>query len=489
MNYSAALPHPVHAQALDHLLRPDGQEDVCFGLWYPSQGADRMTALIERVILPEYNDRRVHGNASFLPQYFERAVSEAAKAGAGLAFLHSHPAPGWQDMSPDDVRAEETHAPAVTGATGLPFVGMTAATDGAWSARFWVKTRPRHYERRWCRSTRVVGERLAVTYHSQLVKLPTFRAELTRTLSAWGPAAQAALARLRVGVVGAGSVGFLVAEALARMGISFILLFDFDRIEALNLDRQLFATREDAALRRPKVEVLAAALRRSATAYPFTVEPLQWSVVEEQGYRSALDCDVLFSCVDRPWPRSILNLIAYAHLIPVVDGGIGVVTKSGNTGLRGADWRAHVAAPTRRCLECLGQYDPGDVSTERDGYFDDPAYIAGLSESHPIKRNENVFAFSMSAASFEVLQMLSMVIAPLGVSNPGAQMYHFVTGDLDCEFQVCNDGCPYAGSTAKGDRTGLVMTARHRAAELARALPAPRPQRTWLHVFRRLWPW
>jgi hypothetical protein len=327
-----------------------------------------------------------------------------------------------------------------------------------------------------------------VTYHDGLVPRPSFRPDLSRTISAWGENAQRSIARLRIGIAGAGSVGFLVAEALARMGCTFLRLFDFDRVEEVNLDRLIYATKDDARLRRPKVEVLAEALRRSATADRFQVEPLQWSVVEVEGYRSALDGDVLFSCVDRPWPRSVLNLIASAHLIPVVDGGIAVTVKVTTATMRGADWRAHIAAPGRRCLECLGEYNPGDVSAEREGYFDDPAYIRSLDDGHFIKRKQNVFAFSMSAASFEILQFLSMIVAPFGVSKTGAQLYHFVTGRLDHDFSGCNEGCLFPGVTAKGDLSGLVMTGRHRAAEDARhQTTAAASGRSW---FRRwLWPW
>ncbi len=121
-------------------------------------------------------------------------------------------------------------------------------------------------------------------------------------------------------------------------------------------------------------------------------------------------------------------------------------------------------------MECIGQYNAGDVSAERDGFFDDPSYIAGLPKDHPIRANENVFAFSMSAASLEVLQLLTMIIAPIGVVSPGAQLYHFVPGIMDQpEFGGCKEKCPYPRLIGRGDTTGFVVTAQHRRAEESRA--------------------
>lgn len=472
MKYSAALTSEVNNRLLGHLVRPDRQEDLCFALWFPSQGRDRLSALVAEPILPEPGERAVHGNASFLPQYFERALGLALSRKAGLAFLHSHLGPGWQGMSDDDIAAEQGHALQTLAVTGLPLVGLTAGRDGTWSARFWTKTAPRVTEPSWCESVRVVGDRYAIHYNERLRPKPRARRELLRTVSAWGPAAQADLARLRIGVVGTGSVGVLVATALAHMGVGHLRLIDFDAVEHINRDRLLFATALDARRGRAKVAVLARALKRCATAAKFQVDALEWSVVEAEGFAAALDCDILFSCVDRPWGRSALNLIAAAHLIPVVDGGIAVETRNGNTGLKRADWRAHLVCPGRACLECLGQYDPGLVSLDRDGYLDDPRYISGLPDDHPVKRNENVFAFSQAVASLEVLQMLSYVLAPLGRSNPGAQHYHFVTGMLDSSRTTCKTNCLYRSLTARGDRSGISVVGRHGAAEAARRLRA-----------------
>lgn len=462
MTNSVALTTATHQILREHLLRADRQEDLAFGLWRPSAGRSRRTALLSDVLLPGPGDRSVHGNVGFGPSFLERDFDEALTSGAGIAFLHSHPGgQGWQAMSGDDLAAEAGIAAQVLTVTGLPLVGLTMAGDGRLSARFWQRVAPRRFERALCENVRVVGDQLLVTYDPQLRPVPAVRPWLARTVSAWGQSAQADVARLRVGIVGVGNVGHIVAEGLARTGVEHIRLIDFDSVKTVNLDRLLHADERDVALARSKVEGLARRLRRSSRAANPRIEPLELSVVEPDGYRAALDCDVLFSCVDRPWPRAVLNFLAYAHLIPVVDGGIAVRTMEDRS-IRGADWRAHIAAPGRRCLECLGQYDPGLVQAEREGYFDDPIYIAGLPRDHPARRNENVFAFGLADGSLELLQLISMIVAPSGVADVGAQTYHLSTGSLDTEERACEPGCPYGSALllAAGDTTSFVVTGR-----------------------------
>ena len=192
-------------------------------------------------------------------------------------------------------------------------------------------------------------------------------------------------------------------------------------------------------------------------------------MVEESGFRAALDCDVLFSCVDRPWPRAVLNYIALAHLIPVVNAGVHIKRKSDGR-MRMASWRAHVAAPGRRCLECLGQFNSGFVTVEKDGSLDDPSYIAALPTDHPLASRQNVFAFSQAAAAQAMEQYLRMVVAPSGLADAGAQRHQFKLGTTDIDGRGCEDTCIYPEVTASGESTfeQFRPTAHHQAAEDAR---------------------
>jgi hypothetical protein len=478
MQRSVAFSTPSHELLVEHLTRADGQEDLCFAIYHESVGTTRTTATISDVVLPEPHERHVHGNVAFTDEYFLRAADRAEGADGGLVLLHSHPGGVlWQEMSPDDIAAEHGHAAQAQALTGKPLHGMTLATgSGTWSARLWHPM-DGGYARADCAAVRVVGDRLIVSRNPAMAREPIVDQRLLRTVSAWGPVVQAELAQLRIGIVGLGSVGSMVAEALVRTGLRNLVLIDFDSIKEHNLDRVLHATRRDVALARSKVEILARALRTTATNPEFEVETSESSLVEPDGWATALDCDVLFSCVDRPWPRHLLNLAAYAHLIPVVDGGIHVATDEGGHML-GADWKAHIAAPGRRCLACLGQYDPAAVNVEREGLLDDPKYINGLPRDHPLRTNENVFAFSMNVASLEVLQLISMVAAPQGIADLGGQSYHAVTGVLDNDTRDCAPTCPYQHEiTGSGSRTpaligthGMAEQERDERAARARSL-------------------
>jgi hypothetical protein len=470
---AVAIATATEEEALQHLLRGDGQEDVCFAIWHPSNGAASTTAVLHSLVLPRDGERRVHGNAAFTSEYFLRAVGEATANSAGLALMHSHPGgQGWQDLSSYDFSAEADHAAQAASITGLPLLGMTLAGDEQWSARFWTRTAPRTYKPKECLLVRTVGERLRLSFNPTLSPAPQASAKQLRTVSAWGTERQADIARLRVGVIGAGSVGSLVAEALVRTGVRRLAIIDFDTLQEHNLDRQLHAGPAQVGI--AKAAALAEALRASTTSEGTILDAHEDSVCEPSGFQRAIDCDILFSCVDRPWPRAVLNLIAYAYLVPVIDGGVLVDARGGR--FRGAHWRAHSIAPSRRCLECLGQYDPGLVQAERDGLLDDPNYIEGLPADHQLRRNENVFGFSMACAGLEIAQFICMVTAPSGIADPGAQHYNLTTGSLLRDERTCSEGCPYSSILfGLADDVPVRVTGRHRTAEQARLSRSERP--------------
>jgi molybdopterin-synthase adenylyltransferase len=465
---SVAFSSVVDQNLQSFLLRQDCQEDLSFGLWTPSRGSQRTSALIHTILYPETGDRLVHGNVAFTKQYLERACKKAMSEGCGIALLHSHLGPGWQGMSPDDVVAETRIAGTVESLTDLPLVGLTLGTDGTWSARFWRHVKGKKFQRIWCRNVRSVGTQLRVSFADHLIPSPKFQEMFKRTVTVWGEREHANLARLRIGIVGLGSVGSLVAETLVRMGLQHFVIIDFDEVKTHNLDRLVTATRRDIG--KLKVDITAKRMKAVATAKQVFIEKVPFSVVEERGYRAALDCDVIFSCVDRPRARKILNHLAYAHLIPVIDGGIAVRFKNGE--FSGVDWQVQTIAPGRVCLECLGAFTSADASTEEAGMFDDPSYLQGLPKDHTFKCNENVFAFSENLASLEVFHLIALVTGAAGQTEFGVQRFRWIPGILNYDLmRQCEPYCDINLLIGHGDRH-FQLFGRDPGAELARARQA-----------------
>ena len=452
MRFDAVLTGEAHSTSISHLLqhyrRGTPQEDLCFALWRPSSGRNRHTALIDEVILPEVGERLLHGNASFQPDYLARALSLALRERVGLAFMHSHPGLGWQGMSEADIEAERDVLAYPAGATGLPLVGLTVGVDGQWSARFWERDGAQ-MRRRWCEKTRIVGrDRYQLHFNDEFVPAAPRRKVLRRTFDTWGPATQNTISRLHVGIVGLGSVGCLVAEAMARMGIARVTLIDPDRIEEHNLDRLLYGTVHDIG--RLKVDVAAEAMRRNATASDPDITALPLSVHQTSAYDQALDCDIIFSCVDRPVARDVLNFISQAHMIPVIDGGVAVEFDTTNERFFSTHWRAHIGTPSHQCLRCRKQYSSSLVVMELDGSLDDPSYTRNLP-SNERPANQNVFAFSQGVASMEVNLMLRYLLAPDWWPAVHQQEYQFITGTMTAKTAECDPNCSFIERRARGD--------------------------------------
>ena len=452
MRFEAVLTESVADQANGHLLgrirEGQTQEDLCFALWRPSTGTSRTTAIIFELLPPLPGERNLHGNVSFESEYLARAARTACRTNTGVAFMHSHPTDGWQGMSPPDVIAERDRIAPPSRASGLPLVGLTVGRDGIWSARFW-RWDGRQFERTWCDKVRIVGRglHLSVCPSNEAAVIRSER--LRRTIDTWGEDRQAILASLRVGVVGLGSVGSIVAETLARIGATDLLLLDADRVEEHNLDRLLYAGEHDIG--RFKVDVVEEQLKRSATAAHFRVDARRAWIQERDAYEATLDCDVLFAAVDRPLPKDLLNNIAYVHCIPVVFGGVRVATKSDGK-LADAAWSVVRASLESRCLRCDGQYTTSDVLMERDGSIDDPTYVVRSGPASELPGNENVFPFSANLGSLMVLEMLRSILRePWWPPSPTKLHYTYISGRITLQIADCRSSCPVAARTAQGD--------------------------------------
>ena len=190
---------------------------------------------VDRATAPDNEQRRRHRN---------RVLNRALKAHAGVAVLHSHPGPGWQALSGMDDDTERNIVAPFVRETGLPLLGLTMGSDGAWSARFWQESGPGRIAPAHCTDVRRIGPRRtgadwAPDAHPPYARRPS----LVRTVDSWGIDAKARLARTHICVVGAGSVGSIVLECLARTGFEQITAIDPDLVEDRNLDRLIYADR------------------------------------------------------------------------------------------------------------------------------------------------------------------------------------------------------------------------------------------------------
>ena len=451
------------------LVRDDDQEDICLATYRPSTGLTRRTALIRAVLPPEPGDRLVHGNATVTADYILRGAEIAQQDGSGLVLLHSHPgATRWQPMSLLDRDCEASYANLARELTGLPLVGMTLATrDRTWSSRHWDVGVGHSVNCTHCTNVRVIGDRFTVSWNDALHPPPASNKHQTRTVSAWGEKRQSDLIRRKILVVGAGSVGLDVLVRLVASGLCQVTVMDFDLIEPHNLDRLIGATRRDVCLKRSKIHVARRQAISAATFHAFHIECSDLSVCEPEGLKLALDHDLVFSCVDRSWPRAVLNSMAYSDLIPVIDGGIAIDTFD-SCGMRNATWRSHVVRPGQPCMSCNRQLDLGLVALEKQGLLDDPAYIHGIGQGHsPV--NPNVAPLSVSVVASLLAQYVSFSVAPSGLGDPGPLQYVLSTHHLEHRNDTTSPHCPVEMAEAVGDKR-VCLTGIHEDAKRKRML-------------------
>lgn len=125
------------------------------------------------------------------------------------------------------------------------------------------------------------------------------------------------LNRFCIGLAGAGGLGSNAAIALVRAGIEKIVIADFDRVEASNLNRQYFFTDQIGL---PKVEALKEnALRINRN---ISVETHFLRITPENAPMLFACCDLIIEAFDKAEEKIMLMETVTQHLpqIPLIMG-------------------------------------------------------------------------------------------------------------------------------------------------------------------------
>lgn len=341
-----------HYQALKRLLLRDSNEFGALLLCGRSQHVDPWTGITEeRALVREVVEveetaflERTPVSMTWTTDALFRLAKKAMTKDLAICIAHSHPAGGLFFSPFDDVADRESFEIVFTRMdTARPHFSLVMDDKGEVIARaFGPDLKPRLVE-----LVRVVGNRFRFHYPDRGKGIPP--QEFDRHIRAFGAESVQDLAQLRIGIVGCGGTGSAVANLLARLAPTRLVLFDHDVVDHSNLNRLHFSKRSDAIQGRHKVDVVAEAIAEIGLVQ--SVVRMR-STIEKPECRNALRaCDVIFGCTDDHLGRNVLNRLAYFYLIPVIDLGLLIEPNDGG-GYDSFDGRVTVVQPGHPCQVC-----------------------------------------------------------------------------------------------------------------------------------------
>lgn len=459
------FPRDIHEDLMNVLFPSQGHpfhgmhERGAFAVLAKSTGNRRVSYIVEDVVHPESSDDlELKGTAwgeksesqsfgslfggtsnadissddsmvgyEFSESYHERAIECARNHSGGLIRIHTQPG-GVRESSIDTAsaaRVYENDRDRLPG--GAPFAAAITNDAGDWSMRVYEPTRDPDDDPEITRADRVriVGptpDEPALNIRSTGRRdigpncIDVANDEQDSTIQLWGADGQARLATLRVGVVGCGGVGSILAEHLARLGVGELVFVDFDRLENANFNRAQGARRIDIRQERLKTEVAERVARRSATAENFETQVVDGSVVDQKPEYAAvpdlLDCDLIMSGVDAARPRQVLDVLARAHCIPVIDGGSLLHADDQGVLEKEAKVETAVTGPGWPCFECQRVWTQDDVDWEADHpeFRGKRGYVQGGKDPDEEDRDPSVIGVNAIVAGLMQRRFLAITL-------------------------------------------------------------------------------
>lgn len=390
-SWRLTLPRSISSALLAHLFAGDNDEHGAIILAGVAE-SDRGLRLIARELHiavdgKDYVPGR-YGYRMLRAEFIQSRILRARDMRLAYLAIHNHGGEDSVGFSGDDLASHERGYPALLDvARGMP-VGALVFARAAVAGDLWFPGRARAP----LSCATVVGNQRKLLYPRPVS--PARRQSLyDRQARLFGDSGQQLLKQARVGIIGLGGAGSVLAEFLGRLGVGEFVLADPDRADPTNLPRLLGAYQADAIppwwiprrlrghFRRHKVSLAARNIKRANPNAKIVA--LKGNFLEADVAARFTDCDYLFLAADTMGARLLFNAIVHQYGIPGVQVGAKVpVTESGDVG--DVFCVARTVTPDNGCLWCNGLISPSKLQDEavpeavRRGYayVDDPGIVA-----------------------------------------------------------------------------------------------------------------
>lgn len=393
-----------YAALKQHLFPGDNKEAVAFALCGRARREDLELLTVREIVPIPYDACRVRTQhrVTWLGEFLEHTLVRATTENLGLVKLHSHPT-GYPWFSDTDDVAEAELFPSLFGwlDSEAPLASMIMLPDGSFVGR---AVHPRgggdHLD-----CIRVASENFIFWRDRQ--EFGNIQEHGIRIAQAFGNQTYGLLRKLRIGVVGCSGTGSIVIEQLARNCVGELVLVDPDHVEYKNLNRILNSTMTDAECRTAKTKVLKLAIERMGLGTK--VIAFDGNLMKLEILKVLSTCDILIGCMDSIDGRHVLNKLASAYLIPLID--VGVRLEADGTGSIDSIWATvHTLLPGGSSLLSRLVYNHSDLESaflkrsNPDVYEEkrNLGYIKGIREDQPA-----VISVNMTAAAAAVNELLA----------------------------------------------------------------------------------
>ena len=423
------------------LFTNDGKENACFAICGYAK-TENTIRLFPRKILPVPKGSYKIQTSLHLeiePSFINHVIDEAESKFAILV-IHSHPGNLSSNYSGSDdfgeLRLFEVFSDLLP---DIPHASLLFS-ESSIIGRYFTDGRFVQVDK-----MSVVGRQISfplIKPSMQQTEKKRYKKLYDRQILAFGKDFQDLLRHIRVGIVGVGGTGSLVAEEIVRMGITNLSLVDFDTFEMSNLTRMYGSTQKDIRNKKPKVKIVSGHLKRINRN--LKIKEIVGSVVYQETLIALRDLDIIFSCTDNDWSRSVLNRFSYQYLTPIIDMGLRIVIKEGL--IKGAGGRVSIIGPGFPCLWTSHHLNAERIRTEsmdskERTKLEKEKYIEGYQTNAP-----SVISLNSALSSFAVTLFMAVFT---GFSNlprtASEQMYDAIAGEVFTSTPLEDPFCPICG--------------------------------------------